>query len=70
VKAWFYIRLARLLWKISKPIYDLSDKVGGSKWTEWLQRPLDKTAEFFSAQSAKYLMKGYWMIDPDAEQDW
>lgn len=70
MKAWLYIRLARILWKTSKPIYDLADWAGESGWTDWMQKPLDWIAESLSSLSAKCLMRGYWMIDPDAEQDW
>ena len=69
MKAKTYIQIARILWWMGKKVYRLADLTGEFWPSEWIQKPLDHTADKIMGLSAKALMKGYWMIDPDADWD-
>ena len=69
MKAKIYILIARILWWCGKKVFRLADIVGEFWPADWMQKPLDSLADKLMGWSAKALMKGYWMIDPDADWD-
>jgi hypothetical protein len=62
-----YIFIAKVFWRIGQVAYKTADEAGEHILTEWTQKYWDWLADKMMGLSAKYLMKGYWMIDPDAE---
>lgn len=63
----FYLWLARRFWKAGQLTFVVADKAGEYEGSLWLQKPLDKVGDWLMDKAAKYTMKAYWMIDPDAE---
>lgn len=63
----FYLWLARRFWKAGQLVFATADKAGEYDATMWLQRHLDRVGNWLMGLAAKYTMKAYWMIDPDAE---
>jgi hypothetical protein len=65
----FYIKSARVIWRIGKFWFAIADWAGELLWLQWSQRGFDWAGDICMGWSAKLLMKGYWDIDPDNEPD-
>jgi len=65
----FNLTVARCYHRLGKALYWLADHTGEYCLTEWSQKYFDNTGEWCMERATKHLMKYYWMIDPDAEQD-